>query len=159
MTVTAMAVTLSSPVVATTARAATRARIVFEGRERGCRALAELLRARPDHRMEVELVALAVPRVPGSVRLHLGDAAATEQVIAAARGALEAMETLLAREGIACRTRIEVGALPRAMRAALHDTDADLDVVAIGWPRWRIAWLARRQGGRTPPRSERMIVV
>ncbi len=158
MTVAAPPGTSASPRVAPAAGTSARVRLVFEGRQRGLCALARLLRERPAPRLEVELVALAVPRVPGTVPVYLGGAAATDWVMAAARGALDELAALLAREGIACRTRIELGTPFRALRAAVREGGVDLVFVATGGPRWWIAWLARRRGDRAPASSARMIV-
>ncbi|MFO1397217.1 MAG: hypothetical protein U1F48_09145 [Burkholderiales bacterium] len=130
---------------------------MFEGRERGCRALARLLDDGPARPAAIELVALAVPRVPGRVRMHLGTDAAIELATAAARSALAELGDTLARDGIAYRTRIEVGTLRQALQAALAGDDADAHVVAIGLQRWIVALLARRAFAR-PPRNDRVIV-
>lgn len=131
-------------------------RLVFEGRERGCRTLERLLRDASTRVRDFELVALAVPRVPGGVRRHLDDACATAWVIAAADGALEEMGAMLASRGLPYRTRVEAGTLARATRASLQDDAVDVCVVATGWPRWRIAWLL--QGRDTCAWGTRLVV-
>lgn len=155
MTVASLPEAVALPRAAATAPAIARVRLVFEGREHGHRAVARLLREPPAAHVEVELVALAVPRVPGAVRVHLAGAAATEWVIAAARGALDELAAILAAKGVACRARIATGTLSHALRNALGEGDADLVVVATGMPRWRIAWVLR---DRLPAASARMIV-
>lgn len=155
MTTVSMVAPVAPPRLAGGPRATARVRLVFEGRQRGIEALARLLREPPARRLDFDLVALAVPRVPGGVRLRLGDARATEWVIAAANGALDEMGAALAGANIPYRAHVEVGPLPRALRAALRAGDADLYMVSVGWPRWCVAWLA---GNRGIARPDRMFV-
>lgn len=152
MTTASMVASLARLRLAGGQRAMARVRLVFEGRQHGTDALARLLREPPARRLELDLVALAVPRVPGGVRLRLGDARATEWVMAAANGALDEMGAVLAGASIPYRAHVEVGTHRRALQAALREGEADFYVVATGWPRWYVAWLAGNRGNARPDR-------